>query len=104
MFATGNRSVALDMFNVPSEYELDFALLTTSSLSLEAVCNIPIAIQLGKDTHHDSEDSEALQNLSFIDALQSAEDKLLIYYQEEMVSVPHSYSKVYGLLEQYLSR
>ena len=106
MINTRVRTTALEALYAPPDYHFDQAIISTFTLSLEAVFTIPIAIQMGEMVKHDPNEQptrfSALEKISFIDAIRNIQDRLMIFHQEDAISKPAFPNVLFSFLEKNL--
>lgn len=83
-----------DLLNSPG-YEVDFAVGTTYSLSLDALLRVPLAFGM-----LDDRDEDLLQNpCHLLSAIKNSAEKFSVYHNLGQISVPKEDKRVFGLLE-----
>ena len=76
-------------------YEVEFAVGTTYSLSLEALLRVPLAFGM-----LDDRDDDSLQNpCHLLSAIKNSAEKFCVYHNLGQISVPKEDKRVFGLLE-----
>ena len=106
MINTRVRTTALEALYAPPGYHFDQAVISTFTLSLEAVFTIPIAIQMGEMVKHEQNEQptqfSAMEKISFIDAVRNIQDRLMIFHQEDAISKPAFPNVLFSFLEKNL--
>ena len=96
MLSPDSRTVAFELIRPPAGYRLDFALLTTYSLDLEALLVLPLSML----TQPDGGIEELLASpLVLHQALQNAGDRVHVFVDESGIGIPRKARQMYALLE-----
>ena len=96
MLSPDSRTVAFDLLRPPAGYELDFALLTTYSLDLEALLALPLGLVARAD--NGLEDLLA-DPLLLLDALRQAGERIHVFMDRAGIAIPRQRRELYALLE-----
>ena len=96
MLSPDTRTVAFELLRPPAEYDLDFALLTTYTLDLEAMLALPLSVLARAD-----EGLEELlaDPLLLLEALRQAGDRIHVFVDRAGIAIPQSRRELYALLE-----
>ncbi|MDE0165412.1 MAG: phospholipase D family protein [Bryobacterales bacterium] len=96
MLSPDSRTVAFELIRAPAGYRLDFALLTTYTLDLEALLVLPLSMLARTDGGIE----ELLANpLRLHQALQNAGDRVHVFVDETGIAIPHKARRMHALLE-----
>ena len=96
MLSPDSRAVAFELFRPPSGYRLDFAVLTTYTLDLEALLVLPLSML----AHADGGLEELLADpLRLHQAIRDAGDRVHVFVDETGIGVPRSARRLYSMLE-----
>ena len=96
MLSPDSRAVAFDLIRAPSGYRLDFAVLTTYTLDLEALLVLPLSVL----AHPDGGLEELLADpLRLHQAIRDAGDRVHAFVDEKGIAVPRSARSLYSMLE-----
>ena len=99
MLSPDSRTVAFDLLRPPAGHELDFALLTTYTLDLEA----SLALPLGMVARTDGGLDELLADpLLLLEASRRAGERIHIFVDRAGIAIPRSRRELYALLEPSL--
>ena len=96
MLSPDSRTVAFELIRAPDDYRLDFALLTTYTLDLEALLVLPLSILAQPDEGMDRllEDPLRLHQ-----ALRDAGDRVHVFVDETGIAIPGTARALYAMLE-----
>ena len=96
MLSPDSRAVAFDLFRPPVGYRLDFAVLTTYTLDLEALLVLPLSVL----AHPDGGLDELLTDpLRLHQAIREAGDRIHAFVDETGIAIPRSARPLYSMLE-----
>ncbi len=96
MLSPDSRTVAFDLLRPPAGHELDFALLTTYTLDLEAL----LALPLGLVARSDNGLEELLADpLLLLEALRRAGERIHVFVDRAGIAIPRTRRELYALLE-----
>ena len=96
MLSPDSRTVAFDLFRPPTGHELDFALLTTYTLDLEALLALPLSIASQSDNGLE----ELLADpLLLLEALRRAGERIHVFVDRAGIAIPRTQRELYALLE-----
>ena len=96
MLAPDSRTVAFDLLRPPAGYDLDFAVLTTYTLDLEA----SLALPLGLVARADNGLEELLADpLLLLEALRRAGERIHIFVDRAGIAIPRQRRELYAMLE-----
>ena len=96
MLSPDSRTVAFELLRPPAGYDLDFALLTTYSLDLEAMLTLPLSVLAQADRGVE----ELLADpLLLLEALRQAGDRIHVFVDRAGIAVPRSRRELYAMLE-----
>ncbi|MCY4601398.1 MAG: phospholipase D family protein [Acidobacteria bacterium] len=96
MLLPDSRTVAFDLIRPPSGYRLDFAVLTTYTLDLEALLALPLSVL----AHPDGGLEELLADpLRLHQAIREAGDRVHAFVDETGIAIPHGARPLYSMLE-----
>ena len=96
MLSPDSRSVAFDLLRPPAAYELDFALLTTYTLDLEALLALPLGLVARAD--NGLEDLLA-DPLLLLEALRRAGERIHVFVDRAGITIPRQRRELYAMLE-----
>ena len=96
MLSPDSRTVAFDLLRPPSGYDLDFALLTTYTLNLEAMLALPLGVVARAD--NGLEDLLAYP-LLLLEALRRAGERIHVFVDRVGIAIPRQRRELYALLE-----
>ena len=90
------RAVAFELIRPPPGHRLDFAVLTTYTLDLEALLVLPLSVLA-----HPDGDFEALlaEPLRLHQAIREAGDRIHIFVDETGIAIPRGARPLYSMLE-----
>ena len=90
------RAVAFELIRPPPGHRLDFAVLTTYTLDLEALLVLPLSVLA-----HSDGDLEALlaDPLRLHQAIREAGDRIHVFVDETGISIPRGARPLYSMLE-----
>jgi len=96
MLSPDSRTVAFELIRAPDDYRLDFALLTTYTLDLEALLVLPLSILAQPEEGMDKllEDPLRLHQ-----ALRDAGDRVHVFVDETGIAIPGTARALYAMLE-----
>ena len=96
MLLPDSRTVAFDLIRPPSGYRLDFAVLTTYTLDLEALLVLPLSLL----AHADGGLEELLADpLRLHQAIRDAGDRVHAFVDETGIAIPRGARPLYSMLE-----
>ena len=96
MLAPDSRTVALELLRPPPGYNLDFAILTTYTLDLEAM----LALPLGVVSRSEQSVEELLTDpLLLLEALRRAGERFQVFVDRAGIAVPCARRELYAMLE-----
>lgn len=96
MLSPQARTVAMDLLRPPPGRRLDFAVLTTYTLDLEALLALPFAVM----AHSDGGVDKLLEDpLLVLQGLREAGDRLHVFVDETGIAVPRRQRELYATLE-----
>ena len=96
MLSPDARAVAFELIRAPDGYRLDFAVLTTYTLDLEALLVLPLSIL----AHQDESMEELLADpVRLHQALRDAGDRVHVFVDETGIGVPRAVRALYAMLE-----
>lgn len=96
MLSPDVRAVAMDLLRPPGQHRLDFAVLTTYTLDLEALLALPLAVLSQADS---SVDELMADPLRLIAALQEAGDRIHVFVDETGIAIPDQGRELVSTLE-----
>ena len=96
MLSPDSRTVAFDLLRPPAGHELDFALLTTYTLDLEALLALPLSLVARSD--NGLEDLLA-DPLLLLEALRRAGERIHVFVDRSGIAIPRARRELYALLE-----
>lgn len=96
MLSPDSRTVAFDLLRPPAGHELDFALLTTYTLDLEALLALPLSLAARSD--NGLEDLLA-DPLLLLEALRRAGERIHVFVDRAGIAIPRARRELYALLE-----
>ena len=96
MLLPDSRTIAFELIRPPTGYRLDFAVLTTYTLDLEALLVLPLSLL----AHPDGGLEELLADpLRLHQAIREAGDRVHAFVDEAGIAVPHGARPLYSMLE-----
>ncbi|MYN67237.1 MAG: hypothetical protein F4X11_19775 [Acidobacteria bacterium] len=96
MLLPDSRTTAFELIRPPSRYRLDFAVLTTYTLDLEALLVLPLSVL----AHPDGGLDELLADpLRLHQAIRDAGDRVHAFVDETGIGIPRSARPLYSMLE-----
>ena len=96
MLPPDSRTTAFELFRPPSGYRLDFAVVTTYTLDLEALLVLPLSVL----AHPDGGLEELLADpLRLHQAIRDTGDRVHAFVDEKGIAIPRSARSLYSLLE-----
>ncbi len=96
MLLPDSRTVAFELIRPPSGYGLDFAVLTTYTLDLEALLALPVSLL----SHPDGGLEELLADpLRLHQAIREAGDRVHVFVDETGIAIPRGARPLYSMLE-----
>lgn len=99
MLSPDSRTVAFELLRPPAGYDLDFALLTTYTLNLEALLALPLGVVARADNR--LEDLLA-DPLLLLEALRRAGERIHVFVDRAGIAIPRQRRELYALLEPSL--
>ena len=96
MLSPDSRTVAFELLRPPAGYDLDFALLTTYTLDLEAMLALPLSLVARADNGLE----ELLADpLLLLEALRQAGERIHVFVDRAGIAVPRQRRELYAMLE-----
>ena len=96
MLPPDSRTTAFELIRPPSGYRLDFAVLTTYTLDLEALLVLPLSVL----AHPDGGLEELLADpLRLHQAIRDAGDRVHAFVDEKGIAIPRGARALYSMLE-----
>ena len=96
MLPPDSRKTAFELIRPPSGYRLDFAVLTTYTLDLEALLVLPLSVL----AHPDGGLEELLADpLRLHQAIRNAGDRVHAFVDEKGIAIPRGARSLYSMLE-----
>ena len=96
MLPPDSRTTAFELIRPPSGYRLDFAVLTTYILDLEALLVLPLSVL----AHPDGGLEELLADpLRLHHAIRDAGDRVHAFVDEKGIAIPRGARSLYSMLE-----
>ena len=96
MLPPDSRTTAFELIRPPSGYRLDFAVLTTYTLDLEALLVLPLSVLV----HPDGGLEELLaEPLRLHQAIRDAGDRVHAFVDEKGIAIPRGARPLYSMLE-----
>ena len=96
MLPPDSRATAFDLIRPPAGYRLDFAVLTTYTLDLEALLVLPLSVL----AHPDGGLEELLADpLRLHQAIRDAGDRVHAFVDEKGIAIPRGARSLYSMLE-----
>ncbi len=95
MLEPDGRALLLDALRAPEGYELDYAVATTFTLHLDMALSVPLSFLPRRL-------AESGDPIALMEAVRSASDRLDVFHQAGMVSMPPSRSPIFSFLEPVL--
>ena len=96
MLSPDSRTVAFELLRAPAGYDLDFALLTTYTLDLEALLALPLSVIARADKG--VEDLLA-DPLLLLEALRQAGERIHVFVDQAGIAIPRNRRELYAMLE-----
>lgn len=96
MLSPDARAVAFELIRAPDGYRLDFAVLTTYTLDLEALLVLPLSILAHQDASMDELLADPVQ---LHQALRDAGDRVHVFVDRAGIGVPRAARALYAMLE-----
>ena len=96
MLSPDSRAVAFELIRAPHGYRLDFALLTTYTLDLEALLVLPLSVLARPDGGLEELLADPLR---LHQALRDAGDRVHVFVDETGIAIPRSARLLYAMLE-----
>jgi len=96
MLAPDSRTVAFELLRPPAGYDLDFALLTTYTLDLEALLALPLSVISRAEKN--VEDLLA-DPLLLLEALRQAGERIHCFVDRTGIAIPRTSRELYAMLE-----
>ena len=101
MLSPDARAVAFELIRAPDGYRLDFAVLTTYTLDLEALLVLPLSIL----AHQDESMEELLADpVRLHQALRDAGDRVHVFVDQTGIGVPRAARALYAISPRGESR
>ena len=96
MLPPDSRTTAFELIRPPSGYRLDFAVLTTYTLDLEALLVLPLSVLV----HPDGGLEELLADPLWLhQAIRDAGDRVHAFVDEKGIAIPRGARSLYSMLE-----
>ncbi|MGY1709113.1 phospholipase D family protein [Geodermatophilus sp. SYSU D00758] len=95
MLEPDGRALLLDALRAPDGYELDQAVATTFTLHLDTALSVPLSFLPRRL-------AESGDPIALMEAVRSTADRLDVFHQAGMVSMPPSRSPIFSFLEPVL--
>ena len=99
MLSPDSRTVGFDLLRPPAGYELDFAVLTTYTLDLEALLALPLGIVARTDK---GLDDLLADPLLLLEALREAGERIHVFVDRAGIAIPRTRRELYAMLEPSL--
>ena len=96
MLSPDSRTVAFDLLRPPAGYELDFAVLTTYTLDLEALLALPLGLVARAD--NGLEDLLA-DPLLLLEAIRRVGERIHVFVDRAGIAIPRQRRELYAMLE-----
>ena len=96
MLSPYSRTVAFELLRPPTGHELDFALLTTYTLDLEALLALPLSLVAKSDK---GLEDLLTDPLLLLEALRRAGERIHVFVDRTGIAVPQKRRELYALLE-----
>ena len=96
MLSPDSRAVAFELIRAPDGYRLDFAVLTTYTLDLEALLVLPLSILAHQD---DSMEELLADPVRLHQALRDAGDRVHVFVDHTGIGVPRAARALFAMLE-----
>ena len=96
MLSPDSRTVAFDLLRPPPGHDLDFALLTTYTLNLEALLALPLSLVAQSD---DGLENLLTDPLLLFEALRRAGERIHVFVDRSGIAIPHRRRELHALLE-----
>ena len=96
MLNPDSRTVAFEMLRAPSGYDLDFALLTSYTLDLEAFLALPLSVISRAET---SLEDLLADPLLLLEALRQAGQRFCLFVDRSGIAIPRARRELYAMLE-----
>lgn len=95
MLEPDGRALLLDALRAPDGYRLDYGLATTFTLHLDTALSVPLSFLPRRL-------AESGDPIALMEAVRSTADRLDVFHQAGMVSMPPSRSPIFSFLEPVL--
>lgn len=92
MLEPDGRALLLDALRAPEGYELDYAVATTFTLHLDTALSVPLSFLPRRL-------AESGDPIALMEAVRSTADRIDVFHQAGMVSMPPSRSPIFSFLE-----
>lgn len=96
MLSPDSRTVAFDLLRPPAGHELDFALLTTYTVDLEALLALPLSLVARSD---DGLEHLLADPLLLLEALRRVGERIHVFVDRVGIAIPRTRRELYALLE-----
>ena len=96
MLSPDSRTVAFDLLRPPAGYDLDFALLTTYTLDLEAQLALPLGFVARADN---GLEGLLADPLLLLEALRRAGERIHVFVDRAGIAIPRKRRELYAMLE-----
>lgn len=96
MLSPDSRTVAFDLLRPPAGHELDFALLTTYTLDLEALLALPLSLVAQSDN---GLEDLLTDPLLLLEALRRVGERIHVFVDQAGIAIPRGRRELYALLE-----
>lgn len=96
MLSPDSRTVAFELLRAPAGYDLDFTLLTTYTLDLEALLALPLSVVSRADK---GIEYLLADPLLLLEALRQAGKRIHLFVDRAGIAVPRTRRELYAMLE-----
>lgn len=96
MLSPDTRTVAFELLRPPAEYELEFALLTTYTLDLEAMLGLPLSALAQSDKGLEDLLSDPIL---LLESLRQSGDRIHVFVDQTGIGIPKVSRELYAILE-----
>lgn len=97
MLSPDSRIVGFEVLRPPAKYRLDFAVLTTYSLDLEAVLTLPLSVISQADG---GVEDLLVDPLLLLEALREAGEHIHVFVDRARIAIPRKERELYSMLEE----
>ncbi len=95
MLSPEARTVAIEFLRPPPDYRLDFAVLTTYTLDLEALLALPLGVLAQADA---GLEGLLADPLLLLEALREAGGRVHVFVDECGIATPRTHRELYAML------